>query len=120
MIIDGKAIAARIRAEVTAQVRQMPVKPGLALIRVGNDPASEIYVRGKVKACAETGIAGSEHLLPEETTQASLLALVRRLNEDATVHGVLVQLPLPRHIDPGVVLETLAPAKDVDGFGPLN
>jgi methylenetetrahydrofolate dehydrogenase (NADP+)/methenyltetrahydrofolate cyclohydrolase len=124
MIIDGKAIAARVRAEVAAQVREIEaqagVKPGLALIRVGNDPASEIYVRGKAKACQETGMAGFEHILPEATKQVALLALVARLNADPTVHGVLVQLPLPKHIDPDAVLDALTPAKDVDGFGPLS
>jgi methylenetetrahydrofolate dehydrogenase (NADP+)/methenyltetrahydrofolate cyclohydrolase len=124
MIIDGKAIAARVRAEVTAQVREIEararVKPGLALVRVGNDPASEIYVRGKVKACLETGMAGFEHILPEETSSAELLALVRKLNIDHEVHGVLVQLPLPRQIDAEEVLDLLAPQKDVDGFGPHN
>src|SRR5207253_5036250 len=98
MIIDGKAIAARIRAEVALQVREIEtragVKPGLALIRVGNDPASEVYVRGKVKACQETGMAGFEHILPQETTAPELLTLVRKLNVDPHVHGVLVQLPL--------------------------
>ncbi len=124
MIIDGKAIAARVRAEVAAQVREIEaragIKPGLALIRVGNDPASEIYVRGKAKACQETGMAGFEQTLPEATSQAELLALVRKLNADAAVHGVLVQLPLPKQIDPDAVLDALSPAKDVDGFGPLN
>ncbi len=122
MIIDGKAVAARVRAEVAAQVRDIVaragVPPGLALIRVGNDPASEVYVRGKVKACAETGVAGFEHILPEATTQDELLALVRKLNGDARVHGVLVQLPLPKHISADVVLDALAPEKDADGFGP--
>jgi methylenetetrahydrofolate dehydrogenase (NADP+)/methenyltetrahydrofolate cyclohydrolase len=124
MIIDGKAIAARVRAEVTAQVREIEararVKPGLALVRVGNDPASEIYVRGKVKACLETGMAGFEHILPEETSSAELLALVRKLNVDHEVHGVLVQLPLPKQINAEEVLDLLAPEKDVDGFGPHN
>ena len=124
MIIDGKAIAARVRAEVAQAVRELEakkgVKPGLALIRVGNDPASEVYVRGKVKACAETGMAGFEHILPEATSQADLIALVRKLNVDPHVHGVLVQLPLPRQIDANEILETLAPQKDVDGFGPLS
>jgi methylenetetrahydrofolate dehydrogenase (NADP+)/methenyltetrahydrofolate cyclohydrolase len=122
MLIDGKTIAAQVRAEVAQAVRDIEaranVKPGLALIRVGNDPASEVYVRGKVKACQETGMAGFEHILPESTSQADLLALVRKLNVDPKVHGVLVQLPLPKHIDPEVVLDTLAPHKDVDGFGP--
>ncbi len=124
MIIDGKAIAARVRAEVTAQVRDIEararVKPGLALVRVGNDPASEIYVRGKAKACLETGMAGFEHILPEETSSAELLALVRKLNVDPKVHGVLVQLPLPKQINADEVLDLLAPQKDVDGFGPHN
>jgi methylenetetrahydrofolate dehydrogenase (NADP+)/methenyltetrahydrofolate cyclohydrolase len=122
MIIDGKAIAARVRAEVAQAVREIEaragLKPGLALIRVGNDPASEVYVRGKVKACQETGMAGFEHILPESTSEAELLALVRKLNVDPSVHGVLVQLPLPKQIDPGAVLDLLAPQKDVDGFGP--
>ncbi len=124
LVIDGKAIAAKVRAEVAAAVREIEaragVRPGLALIRVGNDPASEIYVRGKVKACLETGMAGFEHILPESTSQAELLALVAKLNADAAVHGVLVQLPLPKHISPEAVLDALAPEKDVDGFGPLN
>ena len=122
MIIDGKAIAARVRAEVAAAVKEIEarahVKPGLALVRVGNDPASEVYVRGKVKACHETGMASFEHILPEATTEAELLALVRKLNVDPHVHGVLVQLPLPKHISADAVLELLAPQKDVDGFGP--
>jgi methylenetetrahydrofolate dehydrogenase (NADP+)/methenyltetrahydrofolate cyclohydrolase len=122
MLIDGKTIAAQVRAEVAQAVRDIEararVKPGLALIRVGNDPASEVYVRGKVKACQETGMAGFEHILPESTSEADLLALVRKLNVDPHVHGVLVQLPLPKQIDPEAVLDTLAPQKDVDGFGP--
>jgi methylenetetrahydrofolate dehydrogenase (NADP+)/methenyltetrahydrofolate cyclohydrolase len=121
-VIDGKAIAAKVRAEVAQAVRDIEsraqVKPGLALIRVGNDPASEVYVRGKVKACQETGMAGFEHILPEATSEADLLALVRKLNVDPNVHGVLVQLPLPKHINPDAVLDVLAPQKDVDGFGP--
>ncbi|HEX4385794.1 MAG TPA: bifunctional methylenetetrahydrofolate dehydrogenase/methenyltetrahydrofolate cyclohydrolase FolD [Myxococcales bacterium] len=122
MNIDGKAIAAKVRAEVAKAVLDIEakanVKPGLALIRVGNDPASEVYVRGKVKACQETGMAGFEHILPESTSEADLLALVRKLNVDPNVHGVLVQLPLPKQIDAEHVLDVLAPQKDVDGFGP--
>jgi len=124
MIIDGKAIAAKVRAEVAQAVKDIQqragVTPGLALIRVGNDPASEVYVRGKAKACQETGMAGFEHILPETTSEFELLALVRKLNVDPHVHGVLVQLPLPKHISPDEVLDTLAPQKDVDGFGPRN
>ena len=124
MIIDGKAIAAKVRAEVAQGVKDIQqragVTPGLALIRVGNDPASEVYVRGKAKACQETGMAGFEHILPETTSETELLALVRKLNVDPRVHGVLVQLPLPKHISADEVLDALAPQKDVDGFGPHN
>src|SRR5256885_5231539 len=124
LIIDGKAIAAKVRAEVAQGVKEIEaragVTPGLALIRVGNDPASEVYVRGKAKACKETGMAGFEHILPEATPEQELLALVRKLNIDPHVHGVLVQLPLPKQINPEAVLELLAPQKDVDGFGPYN
>ncbi|HUJ26205.1 MAG TPA: bifunctional methylenetetrahydrofolate dehydrogenase/methenyltetrahydrofolate cyclohydrolase FolD [Myxococcales bacterium] len=124
MIIDGKAIAARVRAEVAQAVREIEsktgVRPGLALIRVGNDPASEIYVRGKVKACQETGMAGFEHILPETTSQPELLALIAKLNADPAVHGILVQLPLPMQISPEAALDALAPQKDADGFSPLS
>jgi len=124
MIIDGKAIAAKVRAEVAQAVKEIEaragVTPGLALIRVGNDPASEVYVRGKVKACQETGMGGFEHILPEATPEEDLLALVRGLNVNPHVHGVLVQLPLPKHISSEEVLDALAPQKDVDGFGPHN
>jgi len=122
MIIDGKAIAAKVRAEVAQAVKEIEkragVTPGLALIRVGNDPASEVYVRGKAKACQETGMGGFEHILPEATPEEDLLALVRELNVNPHVHGVLVQLPLPKHISSEEVLDALAPQKDVDGFGP--
>ena len=124
MIIDGKAIAAKVRAEVALAVKEIEaragVTPGLALIRLGNDPASEVYVRGKVKACQETGMGGFEHILPEATPEEDLLALVRELNVNPHVHGVLVQLPMPKHISSEEVLDALAPQKDVDGFGPHN
>ena len=123
-IIDGKAIAATVRAEVAGQVRELVartgVRPGLAAVRVGEDPASRIYVAGKIKACEEAGLASFLHVLPYTTSQDELLALVRKLNADPLVHGVLVQLPLPKGIDPNAVLDTLAPEKDVDGFGPLS
>src|SRR3954468_15769762 len=112
MIIDGKAIAAKVREEVAQAVKEIEaragVTPGLALIRVGNDPASEVYVRGKAKACKETGMAGFEHILPEATPELELLALVRKLNADPNAHGVLVQLPLPKQINPEAVLDLLA------------
>jgi len=123
-IIDGKAIAARVRAEVAKGVKEFVARngapPGLAAVRVGEDPASIIYVRNKIKACGEAGIASFEHALSERTSQEDLLGLVSRLNADARVHGILVQLPLPKHIDPDRVIDLVAPDKDVDGFGPRS
>ena len=123
MIIDGKAIAAQVRAEVAKAVQELKgrgVTPGLTVVRVGEDPASAIYVRGKRKACDEVGIHSVEHHLPATTGQAELMALVRRLDADPSVHGILVQLPLPDHIDEEPVLEAIDPAKDADGFHPFN
>ena len=124
MIIDGKAIAARVRAEVAEAVKELIARagmpPGLAAVRVGEDPASVIYVRNKIKACREVGIESFEHALPERTSQEDLLGLVSRLNGDRRVHGILVQLPLPKQIDPDRVIDLVAPEKDVDGFGPRN
>jgi len=124
MIIDGKAVAARVRAEVAAQVKALQdatgVRTGLTVVRVGDDPASAVYVRNKIKACAETGIVSVEHHLPDTTTQAELLALIARLNADPAVHGILVQLPLPKQIAEQAVLEAISPLKDADGFHPFN
>ena len=123
MIIDGKAIAAQVRAEVARAVQELKgrgVTPGLTVVRVGEDPASAIYVRGKRKACDEVGIHSVEHHLPATTGQAELMALVRRLDADPSVHGILVQLPLPDQIDEEPVLELIDPAKDADGFHPFN
>jgi methylenetetrahydrofolate dehydrogenase (NADP+) / methenyltetrahydrofolate cyclohydrolase len=123
-LIDGKAIAAGLRQRVGAGVGQLVakrgVKPGLATILVGADPASQVYVRSKGKIAAELGMTNFDHRLPAETTEADLLALIARLNADALVHGILVQLPLPRHIDTAHVLLAVDPAKDVDGFHPFN
>ncbi len=123
-IIDGKAIAQRVRAEVKAGAlafgEATGVRIGLALLRVGDDPASAVYVRSKVKACAEVGFASFEHELPRETSQRDLLDLVARLDQDPAVHGILVQLPLPDHLDADAVLMAVDPRKDVDGFHPLN
>jgi methylenetetrahydrofolate dehydrogenase (NADP+)/methenyltetrahydrofolate cyclohydrolase len=123
MIIDGKQIAARVRAEVAVAVKEMARAgrtPGLTVVRVGDDPASAIYVRGKRKACEEAGIRSVEHHLPATTSQGELLDLVARLNADAAVHGILVQLPLPEHVDEGAVLDAIDPGKDADGFHPAN
>ena len=123
-IIDGKAIAAELRntvhQQVEARLQQGQRAPGLAVILVGQDPASEVYVRNKRKACDETGIVSVAHDLPAETTQAALLELIDKLNADASVDGILVQLPLPEHINSETVIERIHPDKDVDGFHPYN
>ena len=123
-LIDGKEIAAalraRVAADVTALVAAGGARPGLATVLVGADAASQVYVRSKGKTAAETGMASFDHRLPPETTEDALLALIARLNDDPTVNGILVQLPLPRQIDTARVLLAIDPAKDVDGFHPMN
>jgi len=123
MIIDGKQIAAQVRSEVATAVRDLGargIQPGLTVVRVGDDPASAIYVRGKRKACEEVGIRSVEHHLPATTSQDELMALVRRLNADRSVHGILVQLPLPDPLDEEPILDAIDPRKDADGFHPFN
>jgi methylenetetrahydrofolate dehydrogenase (NADP+) / methenyltetrahydrofolate cyclohydrolase len=123
VIIDGKQIAADVRADVarrTAELKASGVTPCLAVILVGDDPASISYVTGKKKALAEAGMADRSVHLPENTSEADLLALIAGLNNDDTVHGILVQLPLPRHIDENKVIMAIDPSKDVDGFHPVN
>ena len=119
-IIDGKAHAAALRAKVAERVARLARPPGLAVVLVGEDPASAVYVRSKGKATREAGMASFEHRFSAETTQAELLALVERLNADAAVDGILVQLPLPAHIDAGAIIQAIDPDKDVDGFHPVN
>ena len=119
-VMDGKALAACVRAEVAVQVEALGAPAGLATVLVGGDPASAIYVRRKHEACQEVGIETFDHHLPAETSEADLLALVARLNADSRVNGILVQLPLPDHIDEGRVLRAVAPIKDVDGFHPQS
>ncbi len=122
-IIDGKALAAQLREEIAASAAELKgqgVTPGLAVVLVGSDPASQVYVSMKEKACAATGIFSDEHKLPEETSEAQLLALVDQLNRDPRIDGILVQLPLPKQIDEGKILEAISPLKDVDGFHPYN
>ncbi|MFA7593364.1 MAG: bifunctional methylenetetrahydrofolate dehydrogenase/methenyltetrahydrofolate cyclohydrolase FolD [Thiohalobacteraceae bacterium] len=123
-LIDGKAIAADIRREVRARVEARKVRgqrpPGLAVILVGADPASEVYVRNKRKGCEEAGILSFAHDLPTHTSQEQLLALIDALNADPVIDGILVQLPLPGHIDAVTVVERIRPDKDVDGFHPYN
>ncbi len=123
MIIDGKQIAAKVKAEVAAAVkdlRAMGLHPGLTVVRVGDDPASAIYVRGKRKDCEEVGIRSEEHHLPATASQGDLMSLVARLDEDPKVHGILVQLPLPKHLDERAILDAIDPRKDADGFHPFN
>ena len=123
-IIDGKAVAQRLHAEVLAGTTALQARglrrPGLAVVMVGEDPASAVYVRNKRRACAETGINSVAHDLPATTSQAELLALIDSLNDDPAIDGILVQLPLPKHIDPQAVLERIHADKDVDGFHPYN
>ncbi|WP_315761198.1 bifunctional methylenetetrahydrofolate dehydrogenase/methenyltetrahydrofolate cyclohydrolase FolD [Sphingomonas sp. Y38-1Y] len=119
-IIDGKAIAASLSGETAARVAALPAAPGLAVVLVGHDPASEVYVGRKLVAAKAAGIRSIEHRLPADTDQATLLALIADLNADTGVHGILVQLPLPAQIDAGAVLDAIAPEKDVDGFHPVN
>lgn len=122
-ILDGKALAAEIRAEVKAQVddlQQKGVHTALAVVLVGDDPASQVYVRNKIKACGEAGIKSLEFRMPSETTQEALLAKIAELNADDTVDGILVQLPLPRQINAEAVIASIDPAKDVDGFHTAN
>lgn len=122
-IIDGKAVAARICEELKAKVAALTAagkQPGLAVIIVGNNPASRVYVNNKKKKCAELGIYSEEHALAESVTEAELLGLIDRLNQDPKIHGILVQLPLPEHLNEQLILDRISPAKDVDGFHPVN
>jgi methylenetetrahydrofolate dehydrogenase (NADP+)/methenyltetrahydrofolate cyclohydrolase len=123
-VIDGKTIAAKVRSEVAAEVQRLKAEhgltPGLAVVLVGEDPASKVYVRNKAQQTVEVGMNSWEHKLPAETSEAALLDLVNKLNADPAVHGILVQMPLPKHIDSLKILETINPAKDVDGFHAVN
>ena len=119
-VIDGKQFAANVRAQVQVQVARLReengIQPGLAVVLVGEDPASQVYVRNKHALTVEVGMASFEHRLPAETSEADLLALVKALNADPKVHGILVQLPLPAHLNSELIINTIDPAKDVDGF----
>ena len=123
-IIDGKQISAQVRAELKAETEKFAqetgIRPGLAVIIVGCDPASQVYVRNKRRACEEIGYYSEAYELPEETTQEELNALVDRLNADDKIHGILCQLPLPKHLDENEVIERIDPKKDVDAFHPYN
>lgn len=121
--IDGKAVAEKIKAQVAEEVAALKAQgicPGMAVVLVGDDPASKIYVNNKKKACVQTGIYSEEHVLPAETTQEELLALIAKLNADEKIHGILVQSPLPKHLDEKLVVEHIDPNKDVDAFHAYN
>ena len=123
VIIDGKAVSARVKQELkeqTASLKKQGIVPGLAVILVGDDPASKVYVGSKKRACEEIGYYSQEHILPESTTKEELLALVQQLNNDERIHGILCQLPLPRHLDEWAVINAIDPKKDVDAFHPSN
>jgi methylenetetrahydrofolate dehydrogenase (NADP+)/methenyltetrahydrofolate cyclohydrolase len=123
-LIDGKALATKIKAEIFAQVEDMTARglrrPGLAVIMVGDNPASEVYVRNKRRACTESGIVSVAHDLPYSTTQQELIQLIESMNRDPLIDGILVQLPLPQHIEQSAIIEKIDPTKDVDGFHPYN
>lgn len=122
-IIDGKKIAAEVRGEIAAKCEALKAKgvtPGLAVIIVGENPASQVYVRNKKKACEEVGFHSEVYELPEATTEEELLALVRRLNDEPAIHGILVQLPLPKHLNDEIIIANIDPKKDVDAFHPSN
>lgn len=119
-IIDGKAIAASLRAEIATAVKSMNKKPGLAVILVGDDPASHVYVGSKIKACAEAGIQSFEHRMPASTTQKELRHVIKNLNANPDVHGILMQLPLPAHLNSDEAIQEIDPAKDVDGLTVTN
>ena len=123
-LIDGKALATQIKRQIAVDVSEMVArglrKPGLAVVMVGDNPASAVYVRNKRKACEESGISSIAHDLPYSTTQQALIQLIDSLNRDPTIDGILVQLPLPQHIEQSSIIEKIDPAKDVDGFHPYN
>lgn len=123
-ILDGKAVSQKVKnalkGETEKFVSEHGIKPGLAVVIVGDDPASRVYVNSKKKACAEIGYYSEEHALPESTTESELLSLVEKLNNDDKIHGILVQLPLPKHINEEKIINAINPKKDVDAFHPVN
>jgi methylenetetrahydrofolate dehydrogenase (NADP+)/methenyltetrahydrofolate cyclohydrolase len=123
-LLDGAVVATRIKQEVQAEIEELVqtrgMRPGLAAVRVGDDPASAVYVRNKIKACEDVGIRSEHHALPESTSTAELLELITTLNQREDVDGILTQLPLPRGVDETIIIEAIDPGKDVDGFHPVN
>lgn len=122
-ILSGKTVSARVKEELKKEVEELKSRgknTGLAVVLVGDDPASAVYVRNKEKACAEIGIYSEMHKLPKETTEEELLALIKKLNDDSNIDGILVQLPLPGHLDDKIIINNIKPEKDVDAFHPVN
>lgn len=119
-VIDGKAIAGALRKDIAAQVKTLPHKPGLAVILVGDDPASHVYVGNKIKACHEVGIESFEHRMPATATQKEIQHVIKNLNANNKVHGILLQLPVPDHLDSDALIQSIAPEKDVDGLTVSN
>lgn len=119
-ILDGKSLAQKIRQQLKEKISQLNTPPTFAVIIVGNNPASEIYVKSKEKACLEVGITPKTYTLEEDTTQQELLNIINQLNNSKDINGILVQLPLPKHLDTTAILQSISPIKDVDGFHPLN
>jgi len=119
-VIDGKQISKEVREQLKREIEELGFQPGLAVVLVGEDPASQVYVRNKHRSCGEVGIYSEVHRLPDETTQEELLSLIDMLNKDKKIHGILVQLPVPDHIDEKAVIDAVALEKDVDGFHPAN
>src|SRR5215469_10391678 len=121
-LLDGKKLAETMQAEIAAEaaelLRTRGLRPGLAAVLVGDNPASKIYVKNKRRDCEKVGIASWLHALPDDTSQTDLLALIARLNADPAVHGILVQLPLPKHLNESAIVDAVSPLKDVDGFSP--
>ena len=120
MLIDGKALAQRVREETAREAAALPRKAGLAVVLVGDDPASRIYVSGKERDCEQCGFMSREYKFDDTVTQETLLELISALNRDAEIDGILVQLPLPEHIDEDAIIEAISPEKDVDAFHPVN
>ena len=119
-IIDGRKIAAEIKDRVRGEVESMETKPGLATVLVGDDPASQLYVKLKGKACEEAGIKSEKHEFPGDAKEGEIIELIRELNSNSSIHGILVQLPLPKHLNPQNIMAEIAPEKDVDGFNPVS
>ncbi len=122
-ILSGKEVSARVKEEIRVRAEKLAkdgTTPGLAVVIVGNDSASKVYVANKEKACADLGFYSEKHALPEDTTEAELLSLINRLNNDDKIHGILVQLPLPKHLDDKTIINSISPCKDVDAFHPTN